>query len=176
MFDRFHVMKLFNDKLSELAPRACIARRPTRLAQGSSQRHSLAAAEAAGKPGRLRATSRSGWQEALRLNEPLATAYYLKEELAEVWEQEDQEEPRRSCWTGSLRPNPAASACCMQFARTLRIPCPGNPGLLRLPHLHRSPGRHQQQDQNHETTSLRLPRPRIPQTQNLRASTKPSTL
>lgn len=29
--------------------------------------------------------------EALRLNEPLALAYYLKEDLREVWEQEDEE-------------------------------------------------------------------------------------
>ena len=30
-------------------------------------------------------------QQALRLNEPPATGYYLKEELDEIWEQEDQE-------------------------------------------------------------------------------------
>jgi len=30
-------------------------------------------------------------REALRLNEPLAVAYHLKEELNEIWEQDDQE-------------------------------------------------------------------------------------
>ncbi len=35
------------------------------------------------EPGRVR--------EALRLNEPLAIAYHLKEELNDIWEQEDRE-------------------------------------------------------------------------------------
>ena len=38
----------------------------------------------------------------------------------------------------------------------------------RVSDLHRTPRRHEQQDQNHETPSLRFSRPRIPQTQNPR--------
>ena len=34
---------------------------------------------------------------------------------------------------------------------------PGHPGLLGLPDLHRSPGGHQKQNQDHETSGLRLP-------------------
>ena len=30
-------------------------------------------------------------QEALRLNQPLATAYYMKDDLRQVWKQEDKE-------------------------------------------------------------------------------------
>jgi len=83
VFDRFHVIKLYNDKLSELrralyhqlqdtmqkkvlkGARWLLLKRPENL---DPTRH---------EPKRL--------QEALRLNEPLATAYYLKEELNEVW-------------------------------------------------------------------------------------------
>jgi len=89
VFDRFHVIKLYNDKLSELrrdlyhelkdtmqkkvlkGVRWLLLKRPENLDPSHKE------------PQRLR--------EALRLNEPLATAYYLKEELNEIWEQDDQE-------------------------------------------------------------------------------------
>jgi transposase len=89
VFDRFHVIKLYNDKLSDLrralhhqlqdtlqkevlkGARYLLLKRPENL---DPTRH---------EPERL--------EEALKLNEPLATAYYLKEELNEIWEQEDQE-------------------------------------------------------------------------------------
>jgi transposase len=89
VFDRFHVIKLYNDKLSELrralyhqlkdslqknvlkGVRWLLLKRPENLDPARNE------------PKRL--------QEALRLNEPLAIAYYLKEELSEVWEQDDQQ-------------------------------------------------------------------------------------
>src|SRR5262249_44234250 len=37
----------------------------------------------------------------------------------------------------------------------------GHPGVLRLPHFDRAAGGDQQQDQDHATTSLRLPRPGV---------------
>ena len=52
------------------------------------------------------------------------------------------------------------------FAKTFASPCLGNPRPLRSPHFHPPSGRHQQQNQNHETSSLWVPRPRIPPTQN----------
>lgn len=88
VFDRFHVIKLYNDKLSELrralyhqlqdtmqkkvlkGVRWLLLKRPESLDPAREE------------PQRLR--------EALRLNEPLAIAYYLKDELNEIWEQEDQ--------------------------------------------------------------------------------------
>jgi transposase len=89
VFDRFHVIKLYNDKLSELrralyhqlkdtmqkdvlkGVRWLLLKRPENLDPTRKE------------PQRLR--------EALRLNEPLAIAYYLKDELNELWEQDDQE-------------------------------------------------------------------------------------
>jgi transposase len=86
VFDRFHVMKLFNDKLTALrrqlyqqaneeerkvlkGVRWLLLKRPENLDLERGERERL--------------------DEALRLNQPLATAYYLKEELAEFWEQDD---------------------------------------------------------------------------------------
>ena len=84
VFDRFHVIKLFNDMLADLrrdlfreamdplhkdvlkGTRWLLLKRPEDL---DPQRD---------EPARL--------QDALRLNQPLATAYYLKEQ-GEVWEQ-----------------------------------------------------------------------------------------
>ena len=98
VFDRFHVIKLYNDKLSNLrrdlhrqlantmhkdllkGVRWLLLKRPENLDPSRKE------------PKRL--------QEALRLNEPLATAYYLKEELNEIWEQEDEQAAK------TLRPCP----------------------------------------------------------------------
>src|SRR3954470_16893090 len=84
VFDHFHVIKLFNDKLSDL------------------RRSLYHRAEADGKkvlkgarwlllknPENLdtEKDEKSRLEEALALNKPLATAYYLKEDLRRFWEQ-----------------------------------------------------------------------------------------
>src|SRR4051795_12351760 len=84
VFDHFHVIKLFNDKLSDL------------------RRSLYHRAEADGKkvlkgarwlllknPENLDADKdeKSRLEEALALNQPLAVAYYLKEDLRRFWEQ-----------------------------------------------------------------------------------------
>jgi transposase len=85
VFDRFHVAKLFNDKLTELR------RDLHREAAGPLQKRVLKGTrwlilkdpanldEARDEKRRLK--------EALKLNESLAAAYYLKEELKLLWEQ-----------------------------------------------------------------------------------------
>jgi len=85
VFDHFHVVKLFNDKLSDLR------RDLYREAKDELQKDVLKGTrwlllknpqnldEKKGEKERL--------DEALRLNQPLYTAYYLKEELREVWTQ-----------------------------------------------------------------------------------------
>lgn len=85
VFDRFHVMKLFNDKLSELR------RELYREATDGLQKKVL--------KGTRRLLLRNyenlnpdkreyeRLEEALSLNKPLATAHYLKEELRLLWEQ-----------------------------------------------------------------------------------------
>jgi transposase len=85
VFDHFHVVKLFNDKLSEL--RRSLYREATEVQHKAVLKGTrwllLKNAENldAGKDekGRLK--------EALKLNEPLAVAYYMKEDLRRFWEQ-----------------------------------------------------------------------------------------
>jgi transposase len=118
VFDRFHVIKLYNDKLSELRRelhrqledtmeksvlkgiRWLLLKRPEHL---DPTRH---------EPERL--------EEALRLNEPLSTAYYLKEELDEIWEQEDQEEAEALLMDWILYAESTGIQILTNFAKTLR--------------------------------------------------------
>jgi transposase len=89
VFDRFHVMKLFNDKLSQL-------RRELYRQASQEEKRVLKGVRwlLVKRPEHLdpRKGERERLEEALKLNEPLALAYYLKEELGEFWEQDDEEE------------------------------------------------------------------------------------
>lgn len=87
VFDHFHVVKLMNDKLADL-------RRTLQREAEEEQKAVLKGSrwlliknpddldEARREPERLR--------EALELNAPLATAYYLKEDLRQLWSQPDK--------------------------------------------------------------------------------------
>jgi transposase len=87
VFDRFHVVKLMNHKLSEFRRalfheasrqqkavlkgiRWLLLKNPENLREGTNERNRLYAA--------------------LRLNAPLATAYYMKEDLRQLWLQRDR--------------------------------------------------------------------------------------
>jgi transposase len=118
VFDRFHVMKLFNEKLSDLrrelyrattdvlqkkvlkGTRWLLLKRPENL----DPKHN--------EPARL--------QEALELNQPLATAYYLKEQLGEVWEQEDEDEARIFLLDWIAQAECSGIRMLINFAKTLR--------------------------------------------------------
>jgi transposase len=84
VFDHFHVVKLFNDKLSDL-------RRSLYHRAEADQRKVLKGARwlLLKNPENLDAEKdeKSRLKEALALNQPLATAYYLKEDLRRFWEQ-----------------------------------------------------------------------------------------
>jgi len=89
VFDRFHVMKLFNDKLSDLRRQLYREATEAQKAVLKGIRWLLMK-----RPETLD-VRRGEWErleEALKLNAPLATAYYLKEELSEFWEQDDEGE------------------------------------------------------------------------------------
>lgn len=84
VFDHFHVVKLFNGKLSDL--RRSLYHRADdagkKVLKGS--RWLLLKSPESLDPDRDEAAR---LEEALRLNRPLAVAYYLKEELRQFWEQ-----------------------------------------------------------------------------------------
>jgi len=94
VFDHFHVVKLFNDKLSGLrrdlyreatdqlqkdvlkGTRWLLLKRPDHLDEKKGEKERL--------------------EQALRLNQPLYTAYYLKEDLREVWSQPSRKQAEKA--------------------------------------------------------------------------------
>lgn len=118
VFDRFHVMKLYNDKLSDLrrelhqeasekmhknvlkGTRWLLLKRPEHLDEARHERARL--------------------EEALRLNQPLATAYYMKEDLAEVWEQDDEAEATAFLLDWVRRAESSGIRMLKNFAKTIR--------------------------------------------------------
>jgi transposase len=85
VFDRFHVVKLFNEKLSDL--RRALYREATDVLEKKVLKGTrwllLKAAENLDE----KRDEKSRLREALALNQSLATAYYLKEDLRQFWEQ-----------------------------------------------------------------------------------------
>jgi transposase len=123
VFDRFHVIKLYNEKLSNL--RRDLYRELTDTMQKDALKgvrwlllkrsENLDASR--NEPRRLK--------EALRLNEPLAVAYYLKDELNEVWEQDDEEAAQSLLMDWILYAESTGIRMLLKFAKTLRLHATG---------------------------------------------------
>jgi len=119
VFDRFHVIKLYNEKLSDLR------RDLYRQLEDSMQKDVLKGVRwlllkrpqhldaSRNEPERLR--------EALRLNEPLAIAHYLKDELHEIWEQDDEETAQALLMDWILYAESTGIRMLRNFAKTLRL-------------------------------------------------------
>jgi len=89
VFDHFHLIKLFNDKL------AAFRRDLQHQAQKAGKRVLKGTRWLLLKnPENLKAerNEQQRLQEALALNEPLATAYYLKEDLRQLWLQQSKQQ------------------------------------------------------------------------------------
>ena len=88
VYDHFHIIKLFNEKLSEMR------RAIQREAQGPLQKKVLKGTRwlllKARENLRDKHDERTRLEEALRMNKPLATAYYLKEDLRQLWSLDDK--------------------------------------------------------------------------------------
>ena len=118
VFDRFHVIKLYNDKLSDL--RRDLHRQLT----DTMQKNALKGVRwlLLKRPENLDASRREPerLREALRLNEPLAIAYQLKEELNEIWEQDDQETAEALLMDWIVYAESTGIRMLINFAKTLR--------------------------------------------------------
>lgn len=119
VYDRFHVVKLFNEKLSELrrelyrqatdelekqvlkGTRWLLLKNPENLDDARGERRRL--------------------QEALKLNEALAMAYYLKEDLREFWEQTDRQAADRFLTHWIRKADATGIRMLKDFAKTLAI-------------------------------------------------------
>jgi transposase len=117
VFDHFHVIKLFNDKLSAFrrqlyheastdrerrilkGTRWLLLKNPENLDEGRKELDRLMAA--------------------LRLNEPLAIAYYLKEDLRQIWSQPNKRTARRVLNDWLARARASGIRMLVQFADTL---------------------------------------------------------
>jgi len=117
VFDHFHVIKLFHDKLSAFrralyhqlssghdrailkGTRWLLLKNPENLDSQRDEHRRL--------------------EEALRLNAPLATAYYLKEDLRQIWMQPDKPTARRVFRDWLARARASAIRMLVQFADTL---------------------------------------------------------
>lgn len=117
VFDRFHLQKLFNDKLSELR------RAIQREAEGPLQQNVLK-----GTRWLLLKNSQNldkdknekqRLEKALSLNEPLATAYYLKEDLRQLWDQPTKEDAKQFLADWRKRAKASRIGILMKFANTL---------------------------------------------------------
>jgi transposase len=116
VFDHFHVIKLFNDKLSafrrqlfyELSAegqkllkgiRWLLLKNPENLDPDKNEHQRL--------------------QRALRLNEPLALAYYMKEDLRQIWMQANKKLARQLLKDWLARARASGVRMLVQFADTL---------------------------------------------------------
>ena len=117
VFDHFHIIKLLNEKLSDL--RRDLYREATEqlhknVLKGTRWlllKNPENLDDARDEPKRLR--------EALRLNEPLATAYYMKDDLRRVWKQPDKQAARRILTAWIRRAETSGIRMLIKFAHTL---------------------------------------------------------
>ena len=117
VFDHFHVIKMFNDKLSELrrqlyhevndilqkkvikGTRWLLLKNPENLDPDRNEHRRL--------------------NEALELNQPLATAYYMKEDLRQFWNQSDRKSAAAFLFGWIERARSSGIRILIDFAKTL---------------------------------------------------------
>lgn len=117
VFDHFHVVKLFNDKLSAL--RRQLYHEATRAGQRILKGTRWLLLK---NPENLddERNERQRLDEALALNTPLTVAYYLKEDLRQIWSQANKRTARRVLHDWMGRAKATGVPMLFQFAKTLR--------------------------------------------------------
>lgn len=117
VYDHFHIVKLFNEKLSGLrrdlyrelkdashkavlkGTRWLLLKNPENLDDKKNEKERL--------------------EEALRLNQPLATAYYLKEDLRQIWRQAHKKDDARVLNDWIARAHASGIGVLQKFANLL---------------------------------------------------------
>jgi transposase len=117
VFDRFHIVKLYNEKLSGL--RRSLFRKA--LYQGN--KHVIKGIRwlLLKNPENLNEERNElkRLEKALELNKPLATAYYMKEDLRRIWSQENREKAYEFLIDWIWRAGTSGVDMLFRFARTL---------------------------------------------------------
>jgi transposase len=117
VFDHFHIIKYYNDKLSKLRRhlyyetksylhsqtlkglRWILLKNPENLDKQKNEKERL--------------------EKALNVNKPLATAYYLKEDLRQMWNQETKENAEEHMENWIAKANASGVKMLIDFAKTL---------------------------------------------------------
>lgn len=116
VFDKFHIVKLMNERLDELR------RELVREAEGPMKmvikgtRYLLLTRAANLKDGQI-----PKLEKALKLNEPLSQGWYLKEELSLLWEQESYAEMNRFLTQWCEQANRTGVKQLQKMAKTLLL-------------------------------------------------------
>ena len=122
VFDHFHVVKLMNEALTEVRRSLYHELRDVmgrRVLKGSrwillKNPENLC----------LEREEAKHLQEALRLNEPLATAYYMKEDLRQIWSRESKGEAKVALDSWISRTLAAGIGPLMRIGKTLTLSPP----------------------------------------------------
>jgi transposase len=131
VFDHFHIIKLFNEKLSDLRRELYreVTEKDHRAVLKGTRWLLLMNPEnldpKRDEPKRL--------QAALKLNAPLATAYYLKEDLRELWQQPDWRTARKYLTSWCARATASGIRILQRFADTLKKHAKGILNYFKFP-------------------------------------------
>lgn len=118
VFDRFHIVKLFNDKLTEL--RRELYREATDMLQKEVLKGTHWLILKNWENLDEERNERERLEEALSLNHTLATAYYLKDELRQLWEQSTKKRAGRFLDDWCRRAHGSGIRILVQLANTLQ--------------------------------------------------------
>jgi len=116
VFDHFHVVKLYNEKLTKLR------RDLQRNAEGSGKDVLKGTRWLLLKSSKKLNTLNEECDKlknALKLNKPLAIAYYLKEDLGQIWKQNNKVEADFLLWEWVKKATSSGVKMLIQFAKTL---------------------------------------------------------
>lgn len=119
VFDHFHVVKLFNEKLSDFRRelyREATEKMDKEVLKGT--RWLLLKNPENLDPERK---ERERLEEALRMNRPLATVYYMKEDLRQIWDQADKQTATRVLEDWIRRAEASCVKILQKFAGTLAM-------------------------------------------------------
>ena len=117
VFDRFHIIKLMNEKLTELrrtlhAEAEQMDKKVLKGIRWLLLKHRDNLDESKNERARL--------EEALALNQALATAYYLKEDLSQIWQQRDKVSAGKFLTDWCRRARASGIKVLMTMAKTLQ--------------------------------------------------------
>jgi len=128
VFDHFHIIKLANEKIDDL--RRALQREAEMLDRRylKGTRYLLMMG-AENVPDHKRAAL----QEALRFNEPLSMAYYLKEELREMWQQTSYAAAKRWLFAWCEQAVESGITQMISLAKTMRVHASGILNYFRFP-------------------------------------------